>query len=795
MKKLLVLVLTLMTLQMFAEVILYDEPYITDLDNGNVMVSVSVMQNIEDIEYAFFYYRAVGKESFTMIQANQDGGTATDFNAELPLSAYCDTGLEFYFEAETKDKVKVSLPRFNPEQHPYPVGILCDKSSSELLILSPETEHDAEEDFVFSVSYFSVQDDIDLESMKILFDGKDYTSRSTITDNMMVLIVPSVKPGMHSCEMQVRLKDGTLLLTGKHLTKVFSDKKVFELPFQLNGDATFRSNIFSVTKDDNSNLSNKDNDASFNLNLYSRSSNAHQKGFWYDFRGNFYRDSKQNETTQRFNRIKFDMEIPFLRVIMGDYTPNYSSYNMNNSNIYGVHAELDYHFIKIMYSTGENRRAIKDDENLHSTFARDMHALRLELGTDRSKYTAFLWGLHFSQTRDDVNSLDDEHYLFYADSDTTQTAFPEDNLVLGSDFILSLPSQRSSMGAEVAISFYNSNITDGAFSSEEMEDRFDFNSVDILAFDFEIDPENYEDLIIINENLQPYKPGMSSVALKAFVNPYLLHNDISVEYEEIGSGFKSLSTSGLQNDISKLSISDKINIKNMVHLYGGYNKNQDNLSEQKATTTTFNRYFGQLVFQYHDVTSLNLNFDTSSNIGEDDETEVEQFNQKSVNMSVGANYFWKQLTFAPTRFNVTYSNSKNTDELDDVYEITLNNVNFTMLNKFATFPLTTKLYYGWSNSESIVLDETTDTGSNSIGIRSEYGFFDNKLVPYTDLKFVMLSGDEEQSFNYFNIGAKYKPWAKTKIATNLRLKNYTNDTIEDINYNEFNWNFYISQRF
>ncbi len=795
MKRIVIFVLLVLTLQLFSDVIIFDEPRITDLDNGNVQVSVSIMQDIEDIDYAFFYYRAIGKTSYTMIAADRDEGADTDYTAELPLNAFQDTGLEFYFEVETKNKMMVSLPKFMPSDHPYPVGKMSYNASKELLILSPETEIDAEEDYVFSVSYFSVQDELNLETIKVIFDGKDFTSKATATDNMMVLVLPNVKPGMHTAEMQVRNNNGTLLLSGKHTTKVISDKKSFELPLSITGDATFKSNVFSVTSDDNSNLANKDNDATFNLNLYSRSKNAHRKGFWYDFRGNMYRDSKQNEYTQRYNRIRFDMEIPFLRVIFGDYTPNFSSYNMNNSNVYGFHTELDYHFVKIMYSTGENRRAIKDEMNKSSTFARDITALRMEMGASRSEHTNFVWGIHMSQTRDDVNSLKDEHFNFYTITDTTQTVFPEDNLVLGTDLVITLPEQKSSLGAEVAMSFYNSNITDGAFTLEDMEERFDFDSIDVMGFEFDINPETYDDIFIINENMQPYKPGMSSVAWKAFLRPYLLLNDINLEYEEIGSGFNSLSTSGLQNDVSKLTVSDKINILDVVHLFGGYNQNQDNLSEQKSTTTTYERYFGQLLYQYYDVTSVNLSFDSSTNIGEVDETKVEQFNQKTTNMSAGVNYYLKNFTYAPTHFNVTYSNSKNTDELNDDYGITLNNINFTMLNKFSTMPLTTKFYYSWSNSESVILDNSSDTGSNSVGVRGEYGLFDNKLIPYTDMKYVMLSGDEEQAFTYLNFGARYKPWAKTRISTNIRLKNYTNDTFDDMDYSELNWNLYISQRF
>ena len=793
MKSILIILLLSCTL-LVADVVLYDEPYSSDLENGNVSVSVTVLQGSEDIENAFFYYRAIGKTSYNMIAANIDISNDSDYIAELPLNVYTETGLEFYFEAETKQSIRVSLPKFFPAEHPYQVGIEAETTDNGFVVLSPGTEHDAEDDYVYSVSYFAIQDEVDLETMKVIFDGRDVTSMATITGSMMVLKLENVKQGMHSAELRVRTENGTLLLSGKHTTQVSSDKQMFELPFPLNGDATFRSNVYSSTTDDGASITEGDNDATFNMNLYSRSENAHRKGFWYDFRGNFYRDSKQNKFTQRNNRATLDLEIPFLRFIMGDYSPNYSEFNMNNSNVYGVHAILNYYFLSVMFSTGENRRAIENENTNHGTFARDMTSLRLELGTDKSKHTSFLGGLHFSTTRDDVESIKQASYSIV---DSAQYVFPEDNFVIGADFKITLPEQRSSLGGEIAFALYNSNITDGAFTLEEMEERFGITGFDVSSFHLELDPEQYEDIFIINENMQPYKPNMANVAWKAYLRPYLLHNNINIEYAEIGSGYRSLSSNSLQSDVSRLIITDQINILNFAMLSAGYNKNEDNLSEQKATTTTFQRYYGQVVLQHKDVTSVSFSYDTSNNLGVNEETEVDEFEQQSVNMGVSANYFVKAMPVAPTRFNITYANSKSTDELSDSYEVLLNSINFTMMNKFNTIPLTTKVYYGWAASENETdLYGLNENGSNSFGMRGEYAFLNGKLTPYADFKLVMLSGDEDQSFNYVNVGTKYSPWANTKIATNVRLKSYANSSSkEDDDYSQLNWNFYISQRF
>jgi hypothetical protein len=391
--------------------------------------------------------------------------------------------------------------------------------------------------------------------------------------------------------------------------------------------------------------------------------------------------------------------------------------------------------------------------------------------------------------------LNEASFRIFENADTLQTVFPEDNLVVGTDFTVFLPEQRSSLGGEVAFSLYNSNIIDGAFTLDEMEERFDTRDIELMGMKFELDPQKYKDLFIINENMQPYKPNKSSLAWKAFLRPYLLHNNINIEISETGAGFHSLSSNSLQNDIRKLIISDQINILNVAMINAGYNKNEDNLADQKSTTTTFDRYYGQLVLQYQDVTSLALSYDTSTNNGLNAETDVDEFEQKSVNMSVSADYNVKKMPVAPTRFNITYTNSNSTDELSNSYEINLNSINFTMLNKFLTLPLTTKLYYGMSISENEVLGTNYENSSNSIGLRGEFAMFNGKLVPYSDMKLVLLSGDEDQSFSYFNFGSKYTPWENTRLATNLRVKYYSNSTTDNKNYSEFNWTFYISQRF
>jgi len=119
------------------------------------------------------------------------------------------------------------------------------------------------------------------------------------------------------------------------------------------------------------------------------------------------------------------------------------------------------------------------------TYQQNSLSVRSELGN-----STFLWGLGFTKNKDDIDSIDEDVRFVYSEADTLK---PQDNIIIGTDFALSLFRRRLMWGAEVAMSYFNSNITDGALSLEEIEDEFD------TTIDLPFDPADFEDIFVANQ--------------------------------------------------------------------------------------------------------------------------------------------------------------------------------------------------------------------------------------------------------------------------------------------------------
>jgi hypothetical protein len=161
---------------------------------------------------------------------------------------------------------------------------------------------------------------------------------------------------------------------------------------------------------------------------------------------------------------------------------------------------------------------------------------------------------------------------------------PQENLVVGSDFLLSFDNRNIEITGQAAFSATNKDISGGSISNEEIDSTFDESQRKTVR---QI-RDAVSNLITVNKNLVPlgkkYLPTLSyesGIALNYFNNAFRF------AYLRHGESFESFGQSFLQTDLAGYKISDRQRlIDNQVFLLGGFERLQDNTAKTKGATTT-----------------------------------------------------------------------------------------------------------------------------------------------------------------------------------------------------------------
>ncbi|MBC8400436.1 MAG: TonB-dependent receptor [Candidatus Marinimicrobia bacterium] len=191
---------------------------------------------------------------------------------------------------------------------------------------------------------------------------------------------------------------------------------------------------------------------------------------------------------------------------------------------------------------------------------------------------------------------------------------PQDNIVIGSDIKLSLPSRRLSLEAGWAFSMLNTDIWDGAISLDAldtlMDDVDDDSVMGLISLQGEFpvigefpDPIDYEDLFVINTHMVPLIPididsaqlednlfkaiaNMPSLAYNFKLSANYFNNRLSVEYNRVGPKFNSLGNPYLQSDIREFIVTDRVRLlRNKLFVSTTY-RHQDNKTVRLVPVTT-----------------------------------------------------------------------------------------------------------------------------------------------------------------------------------------------------------------
>jgi hypothetical protein len=762
---------------------------------SEVELLLEVTQGGEELATVDINYRMSGEKIWLIEPMRHDSADSPYWRGMIPALALANNEVEYRFDLKYRSGMAEYIPADSSLEPNYFLNPFAPQGtqSTGFVLLTDESSISADEGYVLAVSYMALLPDLDPGSIKVFVGGKDVTKRSEISDSVLLYREDKPREGIVKAIVTASAR-GKQIYSDTWITQVLPGSIKRGLPFTLRGSANFSTNIYDVSGDE-SRPKAAENDYRSWADLYG------SYGI-LDLQTNLLISSLEDSNRQPVNRYTFGLQLPYLDVFAGDYSPNLSKYTLSGKNVRGLHGKFYAELIELSVSHGESMRATKyEDETFKTgTFKQEAMAARFRIGSENG----FMVGINGSRHRDIVSSLDEAFYQ-YTDAlgDTVYTAMAKDNLVLSMDARLNVPDQHVMMGVEVAGSLYNHNTIPGPITSAELDEYG-------LAPGFagmELDPDSFADLFVINKNMEPFMPGRANLAWNAYLRMYLANNFLNFEYSETGSAFNALGTYAQLLDSRMLTISDQMSLGRLLTISASYSFSQDNLTGHKIETNNYQNINAQAVLRYPKLPYFKTSF--YSNTGKNkmnsdvaDESYVfSPFNRDSMNMSFGLGYNFLQIPYVPTQLDISYRFGNDFSELNSAgaglqpqTDNKNSGISFSLNNRYTRIPLRTQLSFVSSRNTNSLDD--MEYANSSIFLKADYSFLANKIKPYVSFRTTGLSKDYgSQSYKNYNLGVESYPIHDMTVTADLGIRSYANDDTDDVDYSSTTFRLSLSQRF
>jgi hypothetical protein len=535
-------------------------------------------------------------------------------------------------------------------------------------------------DVVIAISVYDPDADTDITSVQFEMDNEDVTRNANISALLVTYTFKeTTKPGRHTYVITIADREGNTAELESYFTIAERPKK--EKKYTASG--SIRAGF------------EYDNEADQNavgivsLSMYGRA------GETVDYSLTLEATNEKSSDEQRLSVYRLDLSSPMGSLVLGDTTPVFSSYMIDGKEVFGVHLMPQFGTFGFELLYGRSYKEVEDPE----IFRQMVYGGRIAVGSMKG----FLWGLSFLKVKDDKDSI------------TATVETPKDNIVLGTDFTLSLLGGKAMIKGEANESLYNEDITDGASKFEDKK----------LPFD----PKSFEWLFTINEHMVPLVPGFSSLAAKLALDAGPFYNNtLNAEFSYVGASYYSLGNETLTNDKAGFRVWDSIWMQNR-HLYISlsYQNYWDNLQDTLTYRTNTVGYSGSTYIYPTDYLTLNAGVDL---LTISDDATVDSMNT-TLNGGISQNLeLWT--TNSNLYFSTTASLFK--DKIDDNNSTEDFTTRLGLVSYFVNAPLDTKAVVGYDFGDS--------QDSLYIEGRGGFRFLRNENL-YTYLDAIYETGPEE----------------------------------------------------
>lgn len=776
-------------------------------EQTDTQLNLNIDETDSDIASITLFYKSDKDQSFRSLVLLSDVSSMNSFNFSIQnlideLNSSKAEFFEYYFSVKNLNNTEITFPELSPELHPFQAKYNRIDYNNAFVIISPDDLSTLTQDQKIIISIYPIKDAIDLNSIKVTMDGKLLKSEVTIDDVLLIINPPKASKN-GSLNITANLQNGQKISSPKWTISNFKKKSAFEYYGSLN--LISNTNSYSTKNDSLSSVVLKSND--------NQASSLQLSGIykWLVLKNSLYFSTLENKHNQKINRYYFGILTPMLDIHLGDYSPNYSEFTTYNKSVDGYSAKFKTKAFSLGMTLGEiNRKVdshIHDSELIDGTFKREHLSAKMTFGNSNS----FAFSFNFAKNKDKINSLDKSNYLI-EDSLSTDSLVTErykinarDNIVLGSDIEWNLFSRNLYIFAEAAMSVYNSNIIPGVMTKDSLESFIDSS--------IPIDPEQFEDLIIINKNIEPFQYGLNNLALKAGFRANFLKNNLSFSFIQTGPSFFSLSSTSINPDKRSFRITDNFILNSSFFVTAGFEMGSNNIVDQREVTISNNSLFFNVNYQPNNLPYFSYNLIRNTNM---DDLDIKLTDTQNLYMQFGTGYSTNLIPISYTSFNFTYgmgtdlANSAQANQTYKLYDNSKSDIGFNTIMRFNEFPLTSKIGINLSlntnKNGSYDFEDTapttpifsydkSDLTYSSYYLNNEYALFNNILIPYFNLKSNLSSGDESSSTFILNSGAKYYPIKNTSISCDLGYKMYSEDTAANLEYNLFFTKLVISTSF
>lgn len=738
-------------------------------ENEVFVAEARVDGSSERVVFMRLYFRSKNQNSFDYVEMAPGGA---GFFAELRPNRFSPPELHYFVLALLADQSVVTYPEWNPYGNPIIVNIgaggpptpqpqvvealpetqltqqpqvesplpstptsLDMNDEGPVLILSPESgeQFNVGEDVIVAASFFSPDAEIDVSSINLFVDGENVTLQAEITENLLTFTAKDLRPGTHQVLIQGHYVSGAQLPSASLAFQVVGEQK------RQTAAANFSARVFAETRQE------KISGFNFSDNNIGGQLSGRQSILRYD--ANVFLTTREDSRQQPFHRYSLNLEIPALGVTLGDAYPRFNDLMLWGKRVRGVWGRLHTGVFNVDVVYGETNRKITPVFNSDvvipdslaaggsGTFGQKLLGIRQSWGSGRN----FQLGFNMLKVRDSFSKAADSSAFFAGG----YVLSPQDNLVVGSDFLLAFDNRRIELTAAGAFSLFSSDISSGPLEKDSLESQFDVN----LPFN----PADLKDLFIINASTTPLDPrDLTSLAYNVNLRLNYFNNDFRFGFKSIGGEYVSLGNSFLRNNLRGFFVDDRLRVyQNQVYLNFGFENYKDNFDADNQNPRTKLQTFNAGVSIYPDPRYPNLTFSvrnhTRNNTPVPDTTNIPEDNA-TIDWSVQANY---DLNFMQLRHSVSvsYIASDRNDNLNTLTPIggvsvnlneTSSNVQLFSVRTQYQIPLTTT--FNFVRNENKFASGLNDFKFNMFGGTAEYLWFNQKLRTFFGVNLTTASG-------------------------------------------------------
>lgn len=557
------------------------------------------LQQAASIERVLFLYRPFGTSLYRTLVLELLGNRATGL---LPADALIPPAVEYYIvlrdrsgSLETYPQTEAANPIATPPQNTRRLQVTSGPARTpQVVFLSPEPAAlVAPEDVMVSVSLYRTDSTIARRSTKILIDETDVSASAVFSDDIIVFIPSNtgmmLAPGTHTVTVQLFERNGSPAASSSILFSVPG-----EVPIRLS-EARGRKFIY---------------DASFTAET--RHEEVGSAGEWYNraglqFKGdygnlrvtsNLFVTSEEKSYRQPQNRYFISGELPWIKVGLGDTYPDFPSLILSGVRVRGISSALRLGYVNVDVAYGSTVRAIDGAElgrlpidSLalaqqrypfasyaqinpttwgvydYGTYSRSLFALRPSFGSGET----WQFGLTWLSSKDDMGSI-------------RYGIRPQENIVLGTDFIAKFDESRLQINGQLAFSAYNNDISSGTFTDAYIDSVYPNNASTIKSVRDILSP-----FITVNDNIRPLSVSkLATAAGEVGVGLNYFDNAFRFTYLYRGNDYNSFGQTFLRTDVQGFNLVDRVRLlQSQLFATVGFERLQDNTANTKAATTTF----------------------------------------------------------------------------------------------------------------------------------------------------------------------------------------------------------------